>query len=43
VRNADLILVMSKGKIVESGSHGSLIEQKGLYARMYETGLKDVT
>jgi subfamily B ATP-binding cassette protein MsbA len=41
VRNADLILVMDRGQIVESGQHSTLIEQKGLYARMYETGLKD--
>lgn len=42
VRNADLILVLERGRIVESGSHSALIEQKGLYARMYETGLKDI-
>jgi subfamily B ATP-binding cassette protein MsbA len=41
VRNADQILVMDKGRIVEKGSHTALLEQKGLYARMVETGLKD--
>ncbi|MFY9485839.1 MAG: ABC transporter ATP-binding protein [Bacillota bacterium] len=33
--NADLILVMDNGKIVESGSHEELIRQRGLYARLY--------
>ncbi|MCC6598047.1 MAG: ABC transporter ATP-binding protein [Alphaproteobacteria bacterium] len=41
VRDADLILVLDRGKVVEKGTHTDLIEQKGLYARMYETGLKD--
>jgi subfamily B ATP-binding cassette protein MsbA len=41
VRNADQILVLDKGRIVEKGSHTALLEQKGLYARMVETGLKD--
>lgn len=41
VRGADRIIVLDRGKIVEKGTHADLIEQKGLYARMYETGLKD--
>ena len=31
VRNADLIVVMDNGAIVETGTHFSLMEQKGLY------------
>ena len=31
VRNADLIVVMDKGHIVETGDHESLIAKKGLY------------
>ena len=31
VRNADLILVMDKGRIVEAGTHGSLMSCQGLY------------
>lgn len=40
VRNADVILVVSDGKIVEQGNHASLMNQKGhyynLYTRQYE-------
>lgn len=31
VKNADLIVVMNKGSIVEQGTHHELIEQKGMY------------
>ncbi|MDB5687053.1 MAG: transporter [Rhizorhabdus sp.] len=34
VRAAERIIVMSDGRIVESGTHGSLIGQSGLYARL---------
>ena len=34
VRAADRIIVMDEGRIVESGSHGQLIGQNGLYARL---------
>ncbi len=34
---ADLILVMDRGRIVEHGSHAELLDQGGLYARLYET------
>ncbi len=36
VRNADRIVVMSEGRIVETGSHGDLLKQDGLYRRLYE-------
>jgi ATP-binding cassette, subfamily B, bacterial len=34
---ADLILVMDRGRIVESGTHNELLSQNGLYFRLYET------
>ena len=34
VRAAERIIVMSDGRIVESGSHGTLVDQNGLYARL---------
>jgi len=36
VMNADLILVLEKGRIVQSGTHAELLEQEGMYRRIYE-------
>jgi subfamily B ATP-binding cassette protein MsbA len=35
IHNADCIIVMDYGKIVESGSHAELMEKKGLYYKLY--------
>lgn len=35
VRNADRILVLDEGKIIEEGSHEHLMEEKGLYAELF--------
>ncbi|MDA8295447.1 MAG: ABC transporter ATP-binding protein [Actinomycetota bacterium] len=35
IRDADLILVMEAGRIVEQGTHRSLLEAGGAYARLY--------
>lgn len=35
IRNADLILVMKDGDIIEQGNHGQLMEQQGFYAELY--------
>jgi ATP-binding cassette subfamily B protein len=37
VRNADLILVVDEGRIVQRGSHGQLLAEGGLYANLYRT------
>ena len=36
VRDADRILVMQRGRIVEDGSHEQLLRQNGLYAQLYQ-------
>lgn len=35
IRNADMILVMDQGNIVETGNHDELLEKDGLYASLY--------
>lgn len=40
VQAADQILVLDRGEIVERGTHSELLGKAGVYARMYETGLK---
>jgi ATP-binding cassette subfamily B protein len=37
IRNADQILVLEQGRIVQRGHHAELIEQGGLYAELYRT------
>lgn len=37
IRNADLILVMNEGDIVETGNHKDLLAQDGFYAELYNS------
>lgn len=39
VRNADQIVVLEKGKIVEIGTHDELIEKQGKYYRLIKNQL----
>lgn len=41
IKNADLILVMKDGDIIESGNHNQLIEQNGFYAELYNSQFED--
>lgn len=42
VQNADKILVMDEGRIVESGTHGELIGKGGLYEHLYALQFRDL-
>ena len=37
IKNADIILVLKDGDIIESGNHQQLMEQKGFYADLYNS------
>ena len=41
VRNADQILVLEAGRVVEQGTHAALIERNGLYRRLYDLQFRD--
>ncbi len=41
LKQADMILVMDKGRIVERGAHDELLAQQGLYRQIYDLQLKD--
>jgi ATP-binding cassette, subfamily B, bacterial len=41
VRNADLILVVEEGRIVQRGTHAELLSRGGLYADLYRTQFAD--
>ena len=41
VRNADLILVVEDGRIVQRGTHGELLAEGGLYADLYRTQFEE--
>jgi ATP-binding cassette subfamily B protein len=41
IRNADLILVMNHGTIIEKGTHKSLLEKNGFYADLYNSQFRE--
>ncbi len=43
IKNADLILVMRDGDIIESGTHTQLLEQSGFYAELYNSQFEKVS
>ena len=40
IKNADMIYVLRKGKVIESGTHEELLHLDGSYKKMYETQVK---
>lgn len=43
IKDADLILVMKDGDIIEQGNHEQLLAQQGFYAELYNSQFEDVT
>ena len=43
IKNADLILVMKDGDIVESGTHRELLAKGGFYAQLYNSQFERVS
>jgi ATP-binding cassette subfamily B protein len=41
IKNADLILVMNLGNIVEQGTHDELLEKDGFYAKLYNAQFEE--
>lgn len=41
IKNADKILVLQSGKIIQSGNHDRLLEQGGLYKKLYDMQFRD--
>ena len=42
IKNADLILVMKDGNIVEQGTHSKLLEKNGFYAELYNSQFETI-
>lgn len=40
IKEADNILVLEQGRLIDKGSHGELLSRSGLYAKMYEEQLR---
>ena len=41
IKDADLILVMNKGSVIEQGTHEELLKQNGFYADLYNSQFAD--
>ena len=43
IKNADIILVMKDGDIIEQGNHEELMAQNGFYAELYNSQFEQVS
>lgn len=41
IKDADLILVMNEGNIIEQGTHSELMEENGFYANLYNSQFEE--
>lgn len=41
IKNADIIIVLDKGDVVEVGSHNELLEKKGFYYNLYNSQFEE--
>ena len=41
IKNADVILVMKDGDIIEQGNHEELLEKNGFYAQLYNSQFEE--
>ena len=42
IKDADLIVVLDKGMVIEMGNHNELISKKGQYYNLYQTQFKGI-
>ena len=42
IKNADVILVLKDGDVIEQGSHGELLEQNGFYSELYNSQFAEI-
>ena len=43
IRDADVILVMKDGDIIEQGNHEELLEKNGFYSELYKSQFEEIT
>lgn len=43
IKNADLILVLNEGDVIESGNHEELMAKNGFYADLYNSQFEQVS
>jgi ATP-binding cassette subfamily B protein len=41
ITNADRIVVIHDGRIIEQGKHGELLAKQGMYYELYKTGFQE--